>query len=153
MYPYKTKNPKRRIACALSHFLLWKKCTEIKEPILILEHDAEFIRKFNPEYILNSSYSAIGINDPRGATRLDRLFYKIIKNSRTDILPCPIVGNIKIPQGLAGGSAYLIKPEAAEKIISLVYKYGLWPNDAILCQQLMPEMLGVTKTPYTKVQN
>lgn len=28
------------IACFLSHFLLWKKCIELQEPVLIFEHDA-----------------------------------------------------------------------------------------------------------------
>ena len=28
--------------CFLSHYSLWKKCVELKEPIMILEHDVEF---------------------------------------------------------------------------------------------------------------
>ena len=36
----------RRIACAMSHYLLWLKCAETRGPLLILEHDAGFIRPF-----------------------------------------------------------------------------------------------------------
>ena len=37
-------------------------------------------------------------------------------------------------------------------MISLVKEYGAWPNDAIMCRQLIFG-LGVTKTYYTKTQN
>jgi len=30
--------------CFTSHYMLWKKCVELNEPILILEHDAQFDR-------------------------------------------------------------------------------------------------------------
>lgn len=38
----------------------------------------------------------------------------------------------------------------AKKMLNLVAEYGLWPNDAIMCRQLVPN-LGVTKEYYTKV--
>ena len=41
------------------------------------------------------------------------------------------------PDGLAGGSAYVIKPEAADELIRLVHSIGAWPNDAIMCRQLI----------------
>lgn len=34
--------PENVACCFASHFLLWKKCIELNEPILILEHDATF---------------------------------------------------------------------------------------------------------------
>ena len=34
------------IACALSHFLLWVKCAELDEPIIILEHDAIMLQPY-----------------------------------------------------------------------------------------------------------
>jgi hypothetical protein len=46
----------------------------------------------------------------------------------------------------------MIKPRGAQKLLDLVKEHGMWNNDAIMCQQLMPEMLGQTKTYYTKVQ-
>ena len=44
---YPTKNHKARIACAMSHFILWEKCVNSGEPTLILEHDAVFIKNIN----------------------------------------------------------------------------------------------------------
>lgn len=152
MQAYGTKNPKRRMACFFSHFLLWEECVKTQEPILILEHDAVFVKKFDYQYVLDSKYGAIGINDPRGATRRANVFHDIIQTSKEEILPCPIIDDMKIAQGLAGASAYVIKPRAAEKVIKCCYDYGCFPNDAILCQQLLPKELGVTKKYYTKVQ-
>jgi len=48
-------------------------------------------------------------------------------------------------------SAYIIKPAGAKKLIELVKQYGLWPNDAIMCRQLVPR-LGVTRKFYTNIQ-
>ena len=152
LHPYVTRNKNARIACGLSHYLLWKECAESNESYLILEHDAEFIRKLDYQYILDSKYDIIGINDPRGATRKSNIFYQTILNSKTDILPPPKVDDMSVPQGLAGNSAYIIKPAGAQKVINAVKEYGLWPNDAIMCQQLIKGM-GVTRNFYTKVQN
>jgi GR25 family glycosyltransferase involved in LPS biosynthesis len=39
------------LGCWASHFLLWKKCVEMNEPFLILEHDAIVESKFPPNLI------------------------------------------------------------------------------------------------------
>ena len=45
----------------------------------------------------------------------------------------------------------MIKPKGAEQMLTLVQNYGLWPNDAIMCRQLV-KGLGVSKKFYTTVQ-
>ena len=42
---YQTADPKKRMACFLSHYCLWEKTIKSGEPMLILEHDAMFISK------------------------------------------------------------------------------------------------------------
>ena len=143
--------PKRRYACAMSHFYLWKKCVEESEPILILEHDAKFITHFDYQYVIESDYECIGINDPRMATRLYQKFHDIVQAAPGPLVDCPTIDNMYVPQGIAGASAYVIKPEGADQAIGAAYDHGLWPNDALLCQQLFP-WLGVTKKYYTTVQ-
>ena len=44
-----------------------------------------------------------------------------------------------------------IKPDGAKKLLDAVLYYGLWPNDCIMCKQLITRM-GVTRQFYTKVQ-
>lgn len=148
--PYATANPKARIACACSHYSLWSESAVTNQTMLIMEHDALFINKvdFDPE---DTSATIIGINSPIGATRRASLFDKIVQENTHQFQLVPIIDDEKIPQGLAGNSAYIIKPEGAKKMLSLVANYGLWPNDAIMCRQLVSK-LGVTKKYYTKVQ-
>lgn len=148
---YGGKDPLRRVACSLSHFLLWEKCVESNEPILVLEHDAIFVRKPDIDSLVESQYGVIGINSPTNATFSANRFDEMVQQGKENIQPVPMIASKEVPQGLAGNSAYIIKPFAAKHLIELCYKYGLWPNDAIMCQQLC-EFLGVTKTYYTRVQ-
>ena len=149
--PYPTKNKSARIACALSHYELWDQCSKGDEPFLILEHDALFIEQLHTKIAGPSVYNIIGINHPRGATRRSKNFHDSINPIGPDIQPVPTVDEDRVPQGIAGNSAYIIKPDAAKHLKLLVSQFGLWPNDAIMCKQLMPK-LGVTKTFYTEVQ-
>jgi len=148
--PYQTRNRDARIATALSHYVLWKMCITLDEPIVILEHDSYFIKEidFDPS---EAPFDIIGINNPIGATRLSRKFNNIVQASPDRFIRVPKIDDDTIPQGLAGNSAYIIKPAGAKKMIQLVKDYGLWPNDAIMCRQLVPK-LGVTTRYYTKVQ-
>ena len=150
--PYNTQNPNARIACALSHFGLWQKCYNQDETFLILEHDAIWRKKL-PEWVTNDpNYDIIGINDPHGATRKSGLYHQLVQKGENLIQYPPVLDDTPyIPHGLAGNSAYVIKPKGAEKMLDLVAEYGLWPNDALMCRQLV-STLGTTRTYYTGVQ-
>ena len=149
--PYATANPRSRIACALSHYLLWKTCIKVRQPILILEHDAKFIDKLDFTPNQTGSFDIIGINDPRGATRRSNAFHASLQTNRPAIQRVPRVDDDNVPQGLAGNSAYIIKPKGAQKMVELVKQHGLWPNDALMCYQLARN-IGVTKKYYTTIQ-
>lgn len=149
---YGGKDPRRRKACGMSHYLLWKQCAETEEPILVFEHDAIFTTKLLLDPLLNSRYSIIGLNNPHNATRLPHKYDAIVQKSTEEILPVPEIDKQFIAQGIAGNSAYMIKPAGAQKLLELVKEHGMWNNDAIMCRQLMPGMIGVTKTYYTTVQ-
>ena len=148
---YQTEIKENRIACALSHWLLWHKCKTLDEPILILEHDAIFIKKLDYNSILKNNYDIIGINSPAAATRRAHQYHDIIRSKPAWIQPVPDVDEFNIPQGLAGNSAYIIKPNGAKNLLDAVKKNGVWPNDAIMCKQLIPN-LGVTKIYFTRIQ-
>lgn len=154
--PYATQNKLTKIACALSHYCLWKKCAELNENFLILEHDAIFINEidFDPDDLSFKAYARfdiIGINDPRGATRKSGMFHEIVQKNEAKYQRPPVIDDLKIPQGIAGNSAYIMRPAGAKHMLSLVDQYGLWHNDAIMCRQLVPR-LGVSRKYYTRVQ-
>ena len=151
---YPTKNKKARIACALSHYHLWSSCAKDNEPYMILEHDSIFINKIDYNIINQSKKLIISINNPRFATRKAIDYQNKIKSSTPDrqgVVSSPYIDSMNIPQGLPGNSSYIIKSEGARKMIKLVEEYGLWPNDALMCNQLIPQ-LGCTQKFYTTVQ-
>lgn len=150
---YGGRDPKRRKACGMSHYMLWKHCAKTDEPLLIFEHDAIFNAKLNCQHLIDSLYEVIGLNNPFGATRLPNKYHDVVQKSIEEILPVPKIDKENVAQGIAGNSAYMIKPVGAQKLLDLVQEHGMWNNDAIMCQQLMPDMIGVTKTYYTRVQN
>jgi hypothetical protein len=148
----------------------------MKEPIMVLEHDSIFNRKFDYGNI-NDRFTGniMGINDPKGATRKANVYdinckkrYKNILNGWKDrnkgkgkqktppeyqLFTAPNVdGDNQVPQGLAGNSAYIIKPQGASNLMGLVAEHGIWPNDAIMCKQLMPKQLMQIYPYVTSVQ-
>lgn len=148
---YKTTNPLKRVACFLSHYVLWKKCVESDQPIIILEHDAIFVRPFEPDAFMKAKCDIISLNDPRGATRKALQFHEELQRNPQVIQRVPTIDDLMIPQGLPGNSAYIIKPSGARKMMDLAKEFGAWPNDALMCKQLI-QSLGASKIYYTKVQ-
>jgi hypothetical protein len=107
------------VACFLSHLSLWIKCMELEKPIVILEHDAVMIKKYNTHKLFNS-ICYLG-NDEQ-------------KNKGWQVLLTP-------PFGLAGinyfficrAHAYAIDPTVARNMVSYVMKYGIGSSlDTIL---------------------
>ena len=148
---YPTANPLRRVACFLSHYMLWKMCVEKDEPIMILEHDAIFIKPFDETAFMKAECDIISLNDPRGATRRAQEFHEKLQQGHQTIQRVPTIDDLMIPQGLPGNSAYIIKPSGAKKMLNLVKEYGAWPNDALMCKQLI-QSIASSKIYYTKVQ-
>jgi GR25 family glycosyltransferase involved in LPS biosynthesis len=148
---YPTKVREARISCALSHYLLWSVCFMSDQPIIILEHDAIFTRQidFKPEDVF---FDILGLNDPRGATRKSRVYHDAIQtHSDRKFTAVPTIDDPTVPQGLAGNSAYMLKPDGAKNLIRTAQIYGLWPNDALMCKQMIPNM-GVATHYYTRIQ-
>ena len=149
---YKAKDIGKKIACSLSHMHLWNKCVEMNEPIMILEHDAVFTRKFSYEHVRNKYRGILGLNDPRGATRKSQLFHELTRDKGEGVHDAPWIDDKSVPQGIAGNSAYIIKPHMAGKLIKQTFEIGMWPNDAVMCKQNFPNMLEVVYPYYTSLQ-
>jgi len=149
---YQTADPRKRISCFVSHWYLWQKCVKLDEMILILEHDSRFIKKLPADSTFaRADFDIIGINDPSMATRKSKLYHDMILERVDFFQPVPRIDEFNIPQGLAGNSAYVIKPAGAKLMLELSQEYGMWPNDALMCYQLVPK-LGVTRNFYTRIQ-
>ena len=148
---YPTVNPLKRVACFVSHRKLWEKAIELDKPILVLEHDALFVKQLDLS-LLDQPYDIIGINNPEGATRKSGDYHRKVQLGKNNtVVPVPKIDELFVPQGLAGNSAYIIKPAGAKSLIDKVNELGAWPNDALMCYQNI-KRLGVSTTYYTKVQ-
>ena len=151
---YPTSDIKRVMACSLSHMKLWKWSVENNETIVVLEHDAVLTRKFDPEHLLHDhAWGAVGLNDPRGNTRKGQLFHNIA-SQKEGIQSVPSIDTTQeppLPMGIAGNSAYIIRPWAAKQLLETTKTLGLWPNDAIMCKQLFP-WLRVVYPYYSTTQ-
>lgn len=153
-FPYTAADFRAKIGCSMSHYRLWEKCVALNEDLLILEHDAVFLRS-----VPNVDFDGIcQINDPAGATRRGKWWSDSMHaRGKTGVFEKTWVTTEKerdIPDGLAGNSAYLIKPWAAQKLIDTCGVIGLWPNDAIMCKQIFPYLEEyypfITKVVQTK---
>lgn len=154
----KPANIEKVLSCTISHARLWEKCLEIDEPIMILETDARFTRQFKWEDVESYTWGALGLNDPRGATRSSQIFWtnamKMHQKTGQSVIRVPSVnkpGEPALAQGLAGNSAYIIRPDAALELLEGIKNYGLWPNDAYLCKELWP-WLRIVVPFYTTVK-
>ena len=116
---YPTKDFRKRMACAMSHFCLWLKSHETRENILVLEHDAEFTCKLDID-IDQTRFGVLGINSPLGATRRPQVYHDMIQQNSNPYQEVPYIDDVKIPQGLAGNSAYIVTPWAAKEMIDKV---------------------------------
>ena len=153
---YRSDNHRKIMACAISHLKLWDLCVEKNEPIIILEHDAVFTRKFKLSRISNhiEDGDICMINDPRGATRRGQMYHQnIIKwDYGMHVVDGVNMPDEKNPDGLAGNSAYVITPLAAKKAAEMQREIGLWPNDALLCRQFFPRKLKSYFPYITRVE-
>ena len=130
-HPYGERLPK--IGCSMSHYLLWQLCAELDEPILILEHDSVFLRPL-PDVEFNGICM---INDPRGATHQGEWWSDRMADRGPGVWPKTQLQTNR-PDGLAGNSAYLLKPWSAISLMNAFKLYGVWPNDATMCLALFP---------------
>ena len=121
--------------CFLSHFLLWEKCIELNEPIIIFEHDALMIRPL-PDNIENM-FSHILLLDY--ASRHE--YYEHIIKSEGNLtvtnfdLLTDSIGYKKINKThFRGSHAHMIKPLGAKTLIESSKTHGFLPLDMAVNQ-------------------
>lgn len=150
--PYKGLHS-ARVGCALSHLLLWRHCVATGLPVVVMEDDCQWVRSLQVAPILESPYGMVSLNNPLGATRCAVRYHVALQAAKAPVVEVPWVDDDRrVPQGLPGHSAYVIKPHFAEVLIRAVGQLGLWPNDAIACRQLFPGQLGCSTTYFTTIQ-
>ena len=118
------KNPLSEMGCFASHYMLWKRCVEIAEPIIILEHDTMFL-------------------SPIPSLK----FKHVISLAQALYMPPRIrVGAIKQPRPrevfhpmrrLDTGHCYAITPEGANLLLRAAKHRLVLPADAFIQKELL----------------
>ena len=123
------------IACAISHYNLWKKCVELDEPILVLEDDVVFLPESN-----------FDLNHAKGLLRSFDMVYL----DHTEMMPNKkvILSDLSIPHYPYLCSSYVISPGGAAKLIESRFNELIIPVD-----EFIPMMLGVDHTKHTITTN
>lgn len=121
---YQTKK-----SCFLNHVRLWHLCTELNQPIAILEHDSHCIKKWdniefdellilnahsalNEQHIIKKVYLLKNIKPPRLNLGLNDYNSELIYNQLN-----AWHGACMMP----GTAAYAITPKGAKKLINMLY--------------------------------
>lgn len=162
---YRAKNPLKIVACTISHMRAWAQACKTNRMIVVLEQDAWFIKKFKIGDLTQAAdndktWGVMGINLPvAGHTRragdyLDAMNQHLQEHPKKLLMPPPTInriGEAPVPQGLAGNSAYVIKPWAARELLTKTLELGIWPNDALMCKELFPWIRQIVH-PFTSIQ-
>ena len=122
------------MGCFASHYKLWCHCVEIGEPIVVLEHDAEFVApipvlRFKGIILLAESHKS---------------WYPLL-SSKTPESYYP-------DERLYGTHAYAITPDAAQKLITQAHRHILPPVDCFMEKRFI-EIILCTPAPLKLVQD
>lgn len=129
------------VGCFYSHYALWQKCMDLKEPIMIFEDDVKFYRGYTPvewEDVLVLSLGKSSFRDEPWKTYLENP-----KETAWAIS----WKNFSMP----GASGYAIKPAAAQKLVKFYAPYWYPADNAInqfLCKiQVNTRLMGRNTLP------
>lgn len=134
--------------CFMSHYLLWKKCIELNEPIIIFEHDALMIRPL-PDNILDlfthhcvldyaihypNYEELLAVEGPLKITNHPRLYDNKVSVSKIN------------DSHVRGSHAHIVKPLGAKTLIESVAKWGHLASD-VTVNQYYTEYITIDPIP------
>jgi len=136
MKQYKKESPGVK-GCFLSHYLLWKKCIELDEPIIIFEHDALMIRPL-PENILDLFTHHCILDYAVHYLDYEEIIARDCELTVKEYPMIPTNGKLGYSNinkaHVRGSHAHLVKPLGAKTLIESVDKFGILPSDACVNQ-------------------
>ncbi|MBW4934799.1 glycosyltransferase family 25 protein [Marinobacter sp. F4206] len=121
-----------QLGCFASHFLVWKRCMELDEPVIVLEDDVTVVVERLDEFL-----EVAGKLDDR--IECVRLFNNKTKHHK--VIPYAVFGDlaiVKYTKGPMSAMGYYLTPKGAHKLISNADKWFLavdmymdrfWVND------------------------
>lgn len=144
---FKIKNKKGGVrGCMISHLNVWKKCIEINQPVVVLEHDSEVVSNtFAQPFEDVLHLDAHRFVDPDPDIDLNPVV-EIFEHFR------------KGERQLKGTYGYVVKPHAARKLVEGAYTDGITASDMfvkdkyVTIQVVRPRAVRVTSQDSLTVQ-
>ena len=131
--------------CFMSHFLLWKKCIELNETIVILEHDGVFLRNL-PDNIEDNFLDICRLDSCCAwKDSYEDDIRAVLDNSIEYFKPDTVYKEKDFGNFYIGQYGYLIKPQAAEKLIKRAKQIGAHAVDMFIGTQVV-DIVSVTAT-------
>jgi glycosyl transferase, family 25 len=108
-----------QLGCFASHYLLWEKCVQLSEPIVVLEDDAllfkrEFLSFYRSIPVLSAKYECIRLFDNRSK-----------HHSAIPVEQMAGFGISKFTKGHMGTTGYFLTPPGAKKFLSHAQQWFL----------------------------
>lgn len=150
---YKFKKGRAGVfGCFLSHFYLWQNCARKNVPFCILEHDGYFIKPL-PENILNTFSEVLKLDD---LDPYSKSYNELIEQEKDQMLTIKKYHNYQAKflekngtgNYMRGAYGYIIKPEAAAKLLPWIKLNGFVPAD----NQLGDAVIDIQVTTPTIVR-
>lgn len=119
------------LGCFASHYALWEMCVALQEPVIVLEHDAKMVRKWD-----NFSWKDVLHLDYEGSVK--RKYYAQGRDrSRAVVENCVFnMGYIAFDQPWTASMncayAYAIQPAAAQRLIDFAVIEGWYAADRFM---------------------
>lgn len=115
-----------QLGCLASHWLLWNKCVELNEPMIILEDDAilknNFIEVYHFIHSKNNIYEFFYLSQNNSKKQNSKLRYQF-PNSKTNLS--------QFFGGWGNTTGYFITPKAAYKLLN-VTKEWIYESDVTI---------------------
>lgn len=105
--------PNTKKACFVGHWLLWEKCIELGEPILVLEDDAKIVSP----HLLSQIEQASDVIEKNGYLKLSGKKRHMEKVSKTTLRKLAHGELVWWHNSVCLMSAYVITPEGAKRLI------------------------------------
>jgi len=131
--------------CFMSHFLLWKKCIELNETIVILEHDGVFLRTL-PDNIEDNFLDICRLDSCCAwKNSYEDDIQAVLDNPIGYFKPDTVYKEKAFGNFYIGQYGYLIKPQAAEKLVKRAKQIGAHAVDMFIGTQVV-DIVSVNST-------
>lgn len=133
------------LGCFFSHYYLWQKCIELNKPIVILEHDGYFIKPIN-ESILDTFTDVLKLDrlDPYSKSYNSLIEQESNTPIRVEKYKNPKPKKIEDTGNyFKGAYSYIIKPQAARKLVNWITHHGHLPADQQIGDKIVMTMTTV----------